>query len=265
MNKKWNYSTWNWEAYSSFEGMSSSHWIVTANIRLSLRKKAARTITTVYYDWSLHNKRDIRDKYILTLRNTFDALSGEIRNIYLNDENENFVNAHEEAAAEYIPTKQRAKTRVPWGTLRLEKSMQAWKLLPKPIRRNPTNINALKLKKAQNEFANIYPKEQTEYMQHQINKIRYSVEDRKSRIAWQTATEVSRRESPAKAELKATNQEERIHLWKQYFENLLGKPPKVTYEPITGIISKQLDIKLGQFTRVLNSVLKRIKCGRPGN
>ena len=39
-------------------------------------------------------------------------------------------------------------------------------------RNNPTNINALKLKKAQNELANIYLKEQTEYIQNQINKIR---------------------------------------------------------------------------------------------
>ena len=33
-----------------------------------------------------------------------------------------------------------------------------------------------------------------------------------------------------------------IHL--QHFENLLGNPPKITHEPITRIISKQLDIKL---------------------
>ena len=47
------------------------------------------------------------------------------------------------------------------------------------------NINVLKHKKAQNELANIHLKEQTEYIQNQVNKIRDSVEDRKSRIAWQ--------------------------------------------------------------------------------
>ena len=52
-------------------------------------------------------------------------------------------------------------------------------------RKNPTNTNALKLK-AQNELANVYLKEQTEYLQNQIDKIRDSVEDRQSRIAWQT-------------------------------------------------------------------------------
>ena len=102
---------------------------------------------------------------------------------------------------------------------------------------------------AQNELANIYLKEQSEYMQNQINKIRDLFQDRQYRIAWQTVNEASRRKCPAKAKLKATNHEERIQLWKQHFENFLGNPPKVTYEPITRIISKQLDVKLRQFTQ----------------
>ena len=90
--------------------------------------------------------------------------------------------------------------------------------------------------------------------------IRDSVEDRQSRIAWQTINEVSRRKNTAKAKLKAANQQERIKLWKQHFENLLGNPPKITHEPITRIISKQLDIKLGPFTQEeLDSVLRKIK------
>ena len=95
-------------------------------------------------------------------------------------------------------------------------------------RKNSTNTNSQKLKKAQNELANLYLKEQTEYIQNQINKIRDSVENRQSRIAWQMVNEVSRRKSTAKAKQKTTSQEERIQLWKQHFENLLGNPLKVT-------------------------------------
>ena len=121
-------------------------------------------------------------------------------------------------------------------------------------------LHALKLKTAQYQLAGIYIKEQTEYIQNQIDKIRESVEDRQSRIAWQTINEVSRRKNTAKAKLKAANQQERIKLWKQHFENLLGNPPKITHEPITRIISKQLDIKLGPFTQEeLDSVLRKIK------
>ena len=71
--------------------------------------------------------------------------------------------------------------------------------------------------------------------------------------------EVSRRKSTAKAKLKATSQEKRIQLWK-HFQNLLGNPPEITHEPITRIICKQLDIKLGQFIQEeLNSALRKIK------
>ena len=86
------------------------------------------------------------------------------------------------------------------------------------------------------------------------------MEDRQSRIAWQTINEVSRRKNTTKAKLKAANQQERIKLWKQHFENLQGNPPKITHEPITRIISKQLDIKLGPFTQEeLDSFLRKFK------
>ena len=63
-----------------------------------------------------------------------------------------------------------------------------------------------------------------------------------------------------RAKLKAASQEERILMWKQHFENLLGKPPKLTDETITKIISNQLDIKLGQFTQEkLDLVQRKIK------
>ena len=151
-------------------------------------------------------------------------------------------------------------SRVPWETLAIREKRADVKTASKCNRKNPTNSNALKLKKAQNELANIYLKEQTEYIQNQIDKIRDSVENSRSGIAWQTINEVSRRKSTAKAKLKATSQQEWLHLWKQDFENLLGYPPKVTHESITKIISKQLEIKLRPFTREeLDSVLRKIK------
>ena len=250
----------NCEAYSSFEGVSSDHRIVMAKIQISLRKNAKRTATTKHYDWTLLNNRDIRDKYVLELRNRFETLQEKTEKSTPNDEYENFINAHLEAAAKCIPTKLKTKYRVPWETLAVREKRALVKTASKNYRKNPTNTNALKLKTAQYQLASIYIKEQTEYIQNQTDKIRDSVEDRQSRIAWQTINEVSRRKNTAKAKLKAANQQERIKLWKQHFENLLGNPPKITHEPITRIISKQLDIKLCPFTREeLDSVLRKIK------
>ena len=94
---------------------------------------------------------------------------------------------------------------VPWELLAVREKRADVKTASKCNRRNPTNINSLNLRKAQNKLANIYLKEQTEYIQNQINMFRDSVEDRKSRIVWQTVNEVGRKKSTSKAELKATS------------------------------------------------------------
>ena len=126
--------------------------------------------------------------------------------------------------------------------------------------KNPTHTNAQKLKKAQYQLAGIYLKEQTEYIQDQIDKIRDSEKDRQSRIAWQIINKVSRRKSTAIAKLKAADQQERIKLRKQHFESQQANLPNVTHEPINRIICKQLDIKLGLFTKEeRDSVLRKIK------
>ena len=110
MNKKWKNRAINCDAYSSFEGVSSDHRIVTAKIRLSLRKNATRTATSKHYDWALLNNRDIR---VVELRNRFETLQEKTEKGTPNDEYENFVNAHIEAAAKCIPTRPRTKYRVP--------------------------------------------------------------------------------------------------------------------------------------------------------
>ena len=143
-------------------------------------------MTTKHYDWALLNNRDIRDKYVLELRNRFETLQEKTEKGTPNDKYENFVNAHLEAAAKCIPTKSRTRYRVPWETLVVREKRTNMKTASKSYRKNQTNKNALKLKKT---------REQTEYIQNQIDKKRDSMEDRQSRIAWQTLNEVSRRKS----------------------------------------------------------------------
>ena len=208
INKKWKNSAINCEAYSSFEGVSPDHRIVTAKIWLSLWRNATRTATTKHYDWALLNNRDISDKYVLALRNKFDAVQEKTKIRTPNDEYENFVNPHPEAAAKCIQTKLRTKSRVPWETSADREKRAVVKTASKCNRKNPTNTNALKLKMVQNELASIYLKEQTQYIQNQIDKIRYSVEDKQSRIAWQTINEVSRRKSTVKNKLQINKKEE---------------------------------------------------------
>ena len=85
----------------------------TQLIQLSLRKNAKRTSPTKNYDWALFNNSDIRDKYVLELKNRFETLQEKTEKSTPNNEYENFVNAHLKAAAKCIPTKLKTKYRVP--------------------------------------------------------------------------------------------------------------------------------------------------------
>ena len=149
------------EAYSSFEGVSTDHRIVTAKIQLSLRKNAKRTATTKHYDWALLNNRDIRDKYVLELRKRFETLQEKTEKSTPNEEYENFINAHLEAAAKCIPTKLKTKYRIHWETSVVREKRALVKTASKTYQQNRTNTNALKLKTAQYQLADEYIKEQT--------------------------------------------------------------------------------------------------------
>ena len=172
INRKWKNSAMNCEAYSSSEGVSPDNRIVTAKLRLSLRKNAARSATTKHYDWALLNNKYIRDKYALELRNRFETLQEKTEKGTPNDEYENFVEAYIEAASKCIPTKPRTIYRVPWETLAVREKRALVKTASKSYRKNPTNTNARKLEKAQYHLTGIYLKELTEYIQNQIDKIR---------------------------------------------------------------------------------------------
>ena len=89
-----------------------------------------------------------------TVRNEFDTLQGISKTHTPNEEYENFVNAHTESAAEFIPTKPRAKHRVPWETLAVRSKQYKIRTVSLCNKRNPTNTNVQKLKKAQRELTN---------------------------------------------------------------------------------------------------------------
>ena len=69
LNKKWRNSARNCQVYSTFKSIGSDHWIVVAEIKLSLcsNKKACKV---TWYDWS----KLINDKDIQCSKNRFSPL-----------------------------------------------------------------------------------------------------------------------------------------------------------------------------------------------
>ena len=74
INKKLINSVLSCEAYSSFEGVSSDHRIISARIHLSLCRNKKQTGKVSQYDWSLLANSDICNQYMVTVRNKFDPL-----------------------------------------------------------------------------------------------------------------------------------------------------------------------------------------------
>ena len=135
INKKWENSAMNCEAYSSFDGVSSDHGIVTAKLRLSLRKNATRTATTKLYDWVLLNNRDIRDKYVLELRNIFETLQEKIEKGTPNGEYEILLKHTSRRYQSAFQQNLELNIESHGKRSRLEKHVNSWKLPPKAIER----------------------------------------------------------------------------------------------------------------------------------
>ena len=78
INKKWKNSVKNCRAYNSFISVASDHRIVTANIQLSLRANKNKSSRIKPYDWSnLKNIADIRNKFIIEVKNRFEDLQND--------------------------------------------------------------------------------------------------------------------------------------------------------------------------------------------
>ena len=126
----------------------------------------------------------------------------------------------------------------------------------------PTPENITLFSNVQASLKEAYQFEQTEYLQKKIDHITNAVSNQKSAIAWKTVNEISGRKSCNRAKLKASNQEERVKLWQQHFQDLLGKPPVITEEEITPIFTEELNIKKGLFT--MEELLKAVKSIQSG-
>ena len=95
----------NCEAYSTFEGVSSEHRIVSAKIRLSIRANKPKAASSPRYDSSpLLSNDHIRNRYTITVRNRFYHNQKDTDDHTPNSTYNNFVTDHSEAAVDSHPT-----------------------------------------------------------------------------------------------------------------------------------------------------------------
>ena len=122
----------------------------------------------------------------------------------------------------------------------------------------PTRQRQRAKEKAMKDLNWTYLDEQQKYIQDQIDKINNAATNQQSSLTWKIVNNVSGRRKSPKSKLKANTQEERLELWKNHFQGLLGKEPTVNDLPMTKIIHNEQDISVDDFTiEELEKVLKK--------
>ena len=130
INKKWINSTLDCNACLSFEGVSFNHRIISAKICLSIHRNKKQAGKASQYNWFPLTNNDISYRYMVMVRNKFNALLVTPRRHTPNDKYENFVTNHIKAAAGCIQTKPKPKYRVLWESITVKEKWDNMKKYP---------------------------------------------------------------------------------------------------------------------------------------
>ena len=267
INRKWKNSAKNCRSFNSFISVESDHHIVSAKVRLSLPANKKKSGQVTPYDWNvLRTNLDIRNTLVIQLSNRFKDLQDSMPTKSTNTAFNNFQKACKEIASNTIPLKPKVKKRKPWETEEIRQRRKDLHTAAKLCNTYSSPENSSQFNNARSALENAYEVEQTKYLQNKINIISNTASNKKSAEAWKTVNEISGRKSGNRAKLKASSQKERVKLWEKHFQDLLGKPPQISDEEITSIITEELKIKKGLFTmdklqKAVNSMKNGKACG----
>ena len=228
--------------------MKSDHRVASAKIRLRLRANKPKSSRNPPYDWSsLRTNPVITNTLTIQLKNRSNALQQEEIGSSPNNTYNNFISACEDASNETIPLKKKTKKRVPWDSEEIVSKRKILHRMAEIKNSEPKEINISNFNSARDNLNATYESEQKKYIQNKIDEITNTTTNRKSSEAWKAVNEICRRKITNKAKLKAKTETERVNLWKEHFQKLLGLQPTLENVNVTPIIDNDLGIKSGNF------------------
>ena len=190
VNKKWQNTVRNCEAYNIFCSIGSDHPIVTAELKLKLRatknlKKKKK------YDWNcLIENKDIKEKYNIEVRNRFEVLNTE-DNIQSTDSiYQSIVAAHAATTESVIPKLRKAKPALPWKNTKVETKRQIATKAQKAHSNKSTKRTKDAVNKALADLKLSYETIKGEFVEIKINEITSARIQKKAKQAWNTVKEV---------------------------------------------------------------------------
>ena len=239
VNSKWKNSIMNSECYSSFASIGSDHRIVTAKLRLSLRRKA-NPQQKERFNWkSLRCDPGIREQFSLELNNKFEELYDESSTI--SEQYEAFIKAQDHAAKTTLPTIPKSKLLSNAQHPSIIAARKRVDYLQKRFATSKSSITKRHLNKAKQDLQEEYKRIELENLNDQIANIEQDFLANNTANAWKTVNKITNRKAPALGRLKGNSPEERKQLWFDHFKKLLGTPdtssPPQPISPLFGDVN----------------------------
>ena len=243
INRKWHNSVIDGQSYNTYESMNSDHRPYSIKLRLSLRANKTYKSKNVNYNWALLMRdENVREAYTIEVKNRYQVLQNLNEEMSANMMYENIIQAHNESAKQHIPIRKRQIKGNAWETIEVCDKRRSLHEAYEVNRKNPNSTNRLRLENEKIELDDAYQSEQAKFVQEKVAVIEGTHTNNKARLAWNTVNEVSK-----KGQLRADSPEERVKLWKDHFEKLLGQSPVVNDQPVEKIFNP-LPININDFT-----------------
>ena len=222
INKKWKNSVKNCEAFITFSSMGSDHRVLTAKIKLSLRKCCSPP-RKPNYDWSILKDTGISNLYSVSVQNRYQALCCE--NESATETYAHLIMATEEAAKENLPVKKQVKKKANSLDPRIENARKKVKNASDVYSKRSSERNREKLQAEKEKLQ----KEYNIVMEEDLVLAIESVEKADQRCdhgeSWKLINQISGRQTAKKGIIKGKSEKDRIEKWYTHFKNLLGNEP----------------------------------------
>ena len=248
INWKWKNSATDCRSYNTYSSLASDHRPCTAKIRLSLRANKSSKKKQIKHDWSkLIIGKNVKTAYMVNVTNRFEQLQVDTLVKSADSTCNNMIKAHNKAAELFVPERARSKRRLPWENEDICKKRKALYNAFEMKKNNHNDENMMRVEDAKAELDKAYSMGKKRYVEEKISIIETAHGNHQGRLAWATVNEVTGRKKLNEGQIRANSPEERLKLWKNHFEQLLGQPPVLDDQPIERVFNT-LPIKTEDFT-----------------
>ncbi|CAH1266780.1 Hypp3574 [Branchiostoma lanceolatum] len=204
--------------------------IVSARVRLSLRKKKAGP-RKKQYDWDLFkSRRVIQEQYTIEVFNMFQPLQEQEPDEYATDRYGRFIKATEEAAESVVPVKKRRRKTRHYEDYRVTDGRDELNRAYGTYIKDTTEENRQVYCLAKKKLKETYIAVEEEDLNSKIREVGKAHVNYKHGQSWKLINDITNRKTTRKGKLEGSTQEERIENWYNHFKTLLGDPPSITEE-----------------------------------